>query len=110
MKRILLIFFLCLGYGLLASPAFAHKVNIFAYAEGGRIYTESYFPDGRPVAGGKVLVFNAAGEELVAAKSDNDGRCDFAIPEVTDLRILIEASMGHRNSYMLKQAEVEAGR
>ena len=109
MKRILPILFLCLGLGLFATPALAHKVNIFAYAEGGRIYTESYFPDGRPVEGGRVLVLDPAQKQLAEAKTDNEGRCDFAIPAVTDLTIIIEASMGHRNSYLLKRAEVEAG-
>jgi hypothetical protein len=27
-----------------SGTALAHKVNLFAYAEGGKIYTESYFP------------------------------------------------------------------
>jgi nickel transport protein len=28
-------------------PALAHKVIIFAYVEGDRVYTESYFSDGK---------------------------------------------------------------
>jgi len=38
---------------LFSGTALAHKVNLFAYAEAGKVYTESYFPDGRPVEGGK---------------------------------------------------------
>lgn len=108
LKRILLL--ASLGLLLATSPSMAHKVSIFAYVEGGRIYTESYFPDGRPVAGGQVQIAGAKDKVLVEGTTDAEGRYECPIPEVSDLRISIEASMGHRNSYLLKRAEVEAGR
>ena len=37
---------------LMGGSAMAHKVNLFAYVEAGTVYTESYFPDGRPVEDG----------------------------------------------------------
>ncbi len=33
---------------LVSGPALAHKVNLFAYAEQGTVFTESYFPDAGP--------------------------------------------------------------
>ncbi len=95
---------------LLAAPALAHKVNLFAYLERGVVYTESYFPDGSPVAGGKVLVYDSDKSLLLEGKTDSKGLFSFAVPKVDALDIVIEASMGHRNSYRLKRAEVEAGR
>lgn len=93
----------------LALPALAHKVNLFAYAEGGKVYTESYFPDGRPVEGGKVLVFDSADTKLLEGTTDKEGLFNFKIPKVDDLRIVIEATMGHKNDFTLKKSEVEAG-
>ncbi len=92
-----------------AGNALAHKVNLFAYVEDGRIFTESYFPDGRPVEGGRVLVFDSAGRQLLTGTTDKEGFFNFAIPKVDDLKIVIEATMGHKNSFRLKKSEVEAG-
>ena len=39
---IVILFVLVLGGG----TALGHKVNLFAYVDGGKIYTESYFMDG----------------------------------------------------------------
>lgn len=95
---------------LFVAPALAHKVNLFAYVERGVVYTESYFPDGSPVAGGKVLVYDSGKTLLLEGKTDGKGLFSFALPKVDDLEIVVEASMGHRNSYRLKRSEVEAGR
>lgn len=95
---------------LSAAPALAHKVNLFAYVERGVVNTESYFPDGTPVAGGKVLVYDRQEKLLLQGTTDSKGLFSFPVPKVDDLKIVVEASMGHRNSYRLKRAEVEAGR
>lgn len=104
----LLILTLLLSFWL-SGTALAHKVNLFAYAEGGSVYTESYFPDGRPVTGGKVLVFDDHETLLLEGTTDNDGLFQFAIPALSELKIVIEATMGHKNSYRLPKDEVEAG-
>ncbi len=91
-------------------PALAHKVNLFAYAEGGTIFTESYFPDGRAVEKGMVLVYDSSDKRLLKGVTDTEGVFNFAIPKVDDLKIVIDAGMGHKNSFTLKKAEVEAGK
>lgn len=95
---------------LSSGTAMAHKVNLFAYAEGGKIYTESYFPDGRPVEGGKVLVYDGRDTLLVEGLTDKEGFFNFDIPKIDDLNIVIDATMGHKNSFKLKRAEVESGK
>lgn len=95
---------------LFCGTASAHRVNIFAYVEGGRVYTESYFPDGTPVEGGKVMVFDSRGKLLLEGVTDKAGLFGFDVPKVDDLNIVIEATMGHRNTFKLKKAEVEAGK
>ena len=95
---------------LVSNTALAHKVNIFAYVDGGKIYTESYFVDGKPVREGKVLVYDSREKLLLEGTTNKDGLFSFEIPKVDDLKIVIDASMGHRNSFELKKAEVEAGK
>lgn len=89
----------------ITTPAFAHKVNIFAYAEGGTVYTESYFPDGRKVREGLVEVYDSRGEKLLEGRTDQDGLFGFKSLGNGDLKIVITASMGHKNSYLLSSAE-----
>lgn len=96
------LFFLLLA----AAPAQAHKVNVFAYVEGDTVYTESYFPDGRPVAEGTIEVLNANGEKLLEGKTDKEGLFSFPLPAKEDLTIAIIASMGHKNTYLLKKSEM----
>ena len=92
---------------LFCGTAFAHKVNIFAYVEGNTVYTESYFPDGQPVAGGKVIVYDSSKSLLLEGKTDEEGLFSFPAPKVDDLTIVIEATMGHKNKFLLKKSELE---
>ena len=87
-------------------PVQAHKVNVFAYVEGQTVYTESYFPDGRPVAGGTIEVMDRNNARLLAGKTDEKGLFSFPLPKKGDLTIVINASMGHKNSYLLKKTEM----
>jgi len=95
---------------LSSGTALAHKVNLFAYAEGGKVYSESYFPDGSPVEGGKVLVYDSQEKLLLEGVTDKKGLFSFAVPKVDDLTIVIEATMGHKNSFKLKKTELEASK
>jgi nickel transport protein len=93
---------------LLAVPslAFAHKVNIFAYVEGDMVYTESYFPDGKKVEGGVIEVYDSQGNKLLEGKTNKDGEFKFKPPKRDDLNIILNASMGHKNSYTLPADEL----
>lgn len=92
----------------LSSAALAHKVNLFAYAEDGMVYTESYFSDGRKVMNSTVEVFDAKKNKLLlTGKTDKNGEFSFKIPQATGLRIVLTASMGHKNEYLLSKDEVK---
>ncbi|BCR06246.1 hypothetical protein DESUT3_33150 [Desulfuromonas versatilis] len=95
---------------LVAGTALAHKVNLFAYVEGGTVYTESYFPDGSRVGGGKVQVYDGQDSMLLEGTTDQEGLFSFPVPKIDDLTIVIEAGMGHKNSFRLNRAELEGGR
>ncbi len=106
-----LVMLICLG-GLLAFSgvdASAHKINIFAYVEGGKVYCEGYFPDGRAVEGGKVEVYESRGNKLLEGVTDKEGLFNFKAPQPDDLKIVLTASMGHKNSYALPAADFSEG-
>ena len=90
----------------ISSTALAHKVNIFAYVEDGVVYTESYFPDGRAVENGAIEVYDSQGHKLLEGVCDKDGLFSFKVPKKDDLTIVINASMGHKNKFILKKDEI----
>lgn len=89
-----------------AAPAWAHKVNIFAYVEDGKIFTESFFPDGQPVEGGAVEILDSQNQKVAEGVTDKDGKCVLPVPRKDDLTVVINASMGHRNTFKLKKSEL----
>ncbi len=91
---------------MMASVVFAHKVNIFAYMEGDTVYTESYFPNGTKVKGGIVEVYDSQGTKLLEGKTDENGQFNFKPLKKDDLKIVLLASMGHKNSYTLSADEL----
>jgi nickel transport protein len=93
-----------------SGTALAHKVNLFAYADGGMVFTESYFSDGKPVQGGRVLVYDSKDKLVLEGATDTEGVFNFEIPKIDALNIVIDAGMGHKNRFTLKKAEVEAGK
>jgi nickel transport protein len=93
-------------FAVFVMPAHAHKVNIFAYVENGKIHTESYFPDGRKVEDGTIEVFDSQKQKVAEGKTDKQGKCVLPIPKKDDLTIVIDASMGHKNSFLLKKSEL----
>ena len=84
----------------------AHGVHVFARVDGDRIFTESYFSDERKVKDGVIKVYDPSGALLLEGKTDENGSFSFGIPQQTDLKIVLEASMGHRAEYLLKADEL----
>jgi len=93
------------------SEARAHRVNLFAYVDGGRIVTESWFSKSSRVREGLIEVFDAAtGEKLLSGTTDDQGNFAFDIPPAArqrkaDLRITLKAGEGHGNETMVKAGE-----
>ncbi len=97
---------LCLLPLLTAVPVWAHKVTVFAYVEGDKVFTESYFPDGKKIEGGVIQVLNGDGVMLLQGSTDSQGLFAFPLPKKTDLTIVLDAGMGHKNTYLLRQSEM----
>ena len=84
----------------------AHRVNVFAWVEGDIVYTESFFSDGTKAVNSQIDVLDFEGRILLTGKTDKEGKFSFKIPKETDLKIVLNASMGHRAEYTLSASEM----
>ncbi len=91
---------------LWAVPASAHKVSVFAWVEGDTVQTQSKFSGGRYVNGGLIEVYDPAGRKLLEGRTDDAGRFSFAIPQRSDLKIVLTAGSGHGNQWTVRAAEL----
>ncbi|PIE66627.1 MAG: hypothetical protein CSA23_08165 [Deltaproteobacteria bacterium] len=101
---ILAAFAILTGHG----AANAHKVTIFAWAEGDRVYTESKFSGGKRVKGGTVTVFDREGNRLLEGQTDDQGGYSFKKPTTDGLIVKLNAGMGHANTWELSPADLGA--
>jgi len=109
-KLYLILIFIFLIIIMINISAFAHKVNIFAYVEGKKIYTESYFNDGKKCVDSKIEVFDNRENKLLEGLTDEEGMFSFEIPPEDaidgDLKVVLTASMGHRAEYIISADEL----
>jgi nickel transport protein len=92
----------------IASPAMAHRVNVFAWAENGRVFCEGKFSGGRPAKGAEIVVFDLDGKILLKGKTDEKGGFSFPAPQ-TGARVVLNASMGHRGEWSISREEMGTG-
>ena len=108
-KLYLILIFIFLIIMMINISVFAHKVNVFAYVEGGKIYTESYFNDGKKCIDSKIEVFDNRGNKLLEGLTDKEGEFSFEVlSEDGDLKIVLTASMGHRAEYSILADELSS--
>ena len=106
-KLYLILIFIFLIIIMINISAFAHKVNIFAYVEGDKVYTESYFNDGKKCVDSKTEVFDNQENKLLEGLTDGEGMFSFEIPPGDgDLKLVLTASMGHRAEYIIRADEL----
>lgn len=89
-------------------PAAAHRVNVFAWVEGDTVHTESAFSGGRRVRGGTITVFAPGGRKLLEGTTDDEGAFAFTVPQITDLRIVLQAGAGHAGEWTVAADEIRA--
>lgn len=110
---------LLLGWGA-ATPASAHRMNIFAWLEGGNVLVECGFGRAQPVIGGQVTVYdNVTNRELLQGRTNRQGAFSFAVPDVIreghGLRIVVNGGQGHVGEWVMEASQlydasaVEAG-
>jgi nickel transport protein len=96
---------------LSVSPSLAHKVKVFAYGEGEKIITKSYFSNGKAVMHSLITVEDGnTGKIFLQGESDKDGLFEFSIPptaqqERRNLKIILKTGEGHRAEWLLPADE-----
>lgn len=83
------------------SAAHAHKVNMFAYVEGDSIFIEGYFADGKKAAQSQVTLMDSSGRTLATAVTDAEGQLTLPVATKDNLRIVLNAGMGHQTEYTI---------
>ena len=94
---------------VLASPALAHRINVFALDEGGTVYTESTFAGKRPVKKGVVRVLTEQGTQLLSGETDELGIFRFSRPDSGVLVVEVDAGMGHKSQWTLEAVDGAVG-
>lgn len=88
--------------------ALAHKVNVFAYLEGGRIKGEGYFAGGDKAQASLVEVLDGQGKLAATTHTDREGQFSLDLPAgaVGPLRVVLKAGQGHQGEYTLREEEL----
>jgi nickel transport protein len=115
-RRISGIIYLFLLIVLFPVNSYAHRVFIFAWAENGKIYTESKFSSNKFVNKGKIIVKDEKGNILLNGITTDNGKFVFKIPEKIKpflkadsksyLNIILEAGMGHKGEWKIGFDEI----
>jgi nickel transport protein len=106
-KHIAFFLFIVLYLIMTAPCALAHKVLLGAYVEGDTVFVESGFSDGTPCKNGRIEVFDPSGNKLLEGKTNENGEFSFKPPQKTDLKVVLNAGMGHRGEYMVTADELQ---
>ena len=89
----------------LSSAVYAHKVNMFAYQEGGQVFVDGYFADGKKAQKSEVAVYDEQGQLLLNGETDDEGMFVFTPAHKGALRITLDAGLGHKTEYKLSADE-----
>jgi nickel transport protein len=87
-------------------PAWAHRVTIFAWVEGDTVYTQSKFSGGRKAKGATVVVYDKEGNQLLDGRTDEKGQFSFKVPQKTEVKVALKASMGHLAEWTIPAEEI----
>ncbi len=92
-----------------APSALAHRLKLFATAEGTTITGYAYFPGGGRAKRQTVQVLDAAGRRLGEVKTNDAGEFSFEATVRCDHRFIIETPDGHRSTFLVEAADLPQG-
>ena len=98
--------FIVLYLAMTAPCALAHKVLLTAYVEGDTVFVEAGFSDGTSCKNAGIEVFDPSGKKLLEGKTNENGEFSFKPPQKTDLKLVLNAGMGHRGEYTVPADEL----
>jgi len=96
-----------LGLGLaLSTPALAHKLRVFAAAEGDLITGSAYFAGGGAAGGAQISILDGQGRTLATPTPDAQGRFSYRVQAPADLVVVAQTGDGHRTEWRIAAAEL----
>ena len=102
------IFFILFIIAVFTTPAWAHKVNLFCYIEGGKLHGESYFSGGRSAQNAKVEVYDDTNDSLMATTlTDDAGKFSLTLEKIVPLKVILYAGQGHKTEFFVKPDRTE---
>lgn len=84
---------------VLAEPALAHRLKVFAAPAGTELSGRVYFIGAGGAAGIEAVLTDAAGTVVGTAITDDDGRFTLALPYRDDFSVSADAGDGHADSF-----------
>jgi len=100
--------FLLLAVALSTTPAHAHKLHVFATADGSTIAGEVYAAGGAPIRNATLLVQGPNGEKLGQTKTDAEGKFHFDARQKIDHTFVLDDGSGHGARYTVPADEVSS--
>jgi len=94
---------------LVAAPALAHRIQVFAFADGDHIEGSVYFAGGGLASGARIRVLDPQGGLLAELKSDSEGAFSYQALAPVDHLIVAETGDGHRGEWRVGADELRPG-
>lgn len=91
-----------------ASPAYAHKLKVFATATGRTIDGQVYFVGAGPAPGATVIIETTGGAPLATLHADGEGRFAFIAATHADHVIRVDTGDGHSARAVIAADELPA--
>lgn len=93
----------------LCGTAQAHKLKVFAFADGARIDGSAYFTGGSGAVGARFRVEDGEGNVLAEFEPAGDGSFSYMAEGVFDHVVIADTGDGHRARWRIEAAELETG-
>ncbi len=91
-----------------AGPAMAHKLILFANADGATIHGKAYFLGGAPAQDLAVTAYDPQNAQLATATTDQQGEFSLTASFRCDHRLVVETSDGHAAEFTLRADQLAA--
>jgi len=100
---------LLLGLALVSLPVLAHKLQVFAFAEGAQIQGSAYFAGGAKASGARIRIQDTTGKTLAELTPDAEGAFSYQATSPTDHIVIAESGDGHRAEWRVTADELAGG-
>lgn len=94
------------AWALFPASAAAHKIHVFAWAEGTVVKGQVYAQGGEPIRQAKVTLLDPAGATLGQTTTDDEGEFTFQARSRCDHNVVVDVGAGHGAEYTLPADEL----